>query len=238
MYEIHLFIYFFFLPTFQSMQSSVFGPGSWSAMFYAAAGYDLNETPKRIKDPQYKAYFKSIGDVLPCRYCRDSYKIFFDSLDFDKYLKVQCGLIRFVYDLKNLVNEKLEKQEEKALQEEYEKLLREKSPNDPTFWKTMRAKSHKICFTKPAPPFEQVVADLMKHRASCSAKMKSCREPLNAAFPVPPDTSKMGLERPGPTDAEIYKSGGKQTTRKRTVKSVKRRASIRKRKTSVKTGRR
>ncbi len=209
------------------MQSSKWGPKLNSGLFYIAAGYDFNETPKHIKDEQYKLFFKSIGDVLPCRFCRDSYKIFYDELNIDRYLRApSCGLIKFYYDMRNLINDKLKKQEEEALKKEFDKLKLQMSTEDPRFWEIMREKGHKICYTKPAPLFEQVVADLMKHRAGCNQQMKTCREPLlNNMYPPLPDVSTLNLHREGPSDRELY-SGGKK--RKVTKKSVKRRPSVRK----------
>lgn len=202
------------------MRTSSWGKFSWQTMFYAAAGYDLNESSKRVKDPLYYNYFKSIGDVLPCKYCRDSYKVFFQSLNIQKYMNMpSCGLIRFVYDLKNLVSDKLKTQEEKALHEEYEKLIQSKSPNDPEFWKIMREKSHKICYTAPPPPFEEVVSELMKNRASCSAKMKTCRDPLTL-YPATPDITSLRLQDSGKRDAELY-NGGRKRTKKRTGNAIK-----------------
>lgn len=203
------------------MNSSSFGPPGWSYMFYVAAGYDLNETPKNIKDKQYETFFRSIGATIPCRYCRDSYGKFFDSLEIYRYMNLpSCGLIRFVYDLKNLVSNKLTNQEDKALQEEYQKLSQVKSPEDPEFWKIFRQKAHKICYTKPAPEFDKVVEDLMKHRAGCSAHMKTCRDPLNVKYPAPPQHKILDPNVSGILDRETY-SGGRSKTARRYSKSVK-----------------
>ena len=147
-------------------------------MFYVAAGYEVNELPVQIKAPQYRAYFESIGWVLPCKFCRDSYVDFLNELDFDEYVDMDCGMIRLVYDLKNKVNEKLEAQEQLALQDEYENASQVWSPDDPDFWRHMQKSSHRICYTKPSPPFEHVVRELSKARASCSTAMKTCRDPL------------------------------------------------------------
>lgn len=212
------------------MQSGAFGKPGWDYMFYCAAGYDLNKTPKKIKDPQYKTFFEAIGYTIPCIFCRQSYEKFFASLDIQRYMDMpSCGLIRFVYDLKNLVNDKLKVQERKALQEEFQKLAKTISPSDENFWKEMRDKCHKICYTKPAPPFQEVVDNLMKHRAGCSEKMKSCRDPLKVdpTFPKIPDISTFNLDREGPSDREIYKLGGKghvsrYKSRRKSIRNVNR----------------
>lgn len=162
------------------MQTSKWGKPAWDTMFYVAAGYDLNTLPDSVKRPQYKGFFQSMGLVLPCKYCRASYVDFFNSLDFDEYSRYPCGIVRFVYDIKNLVNEKLMEQERLYLQEEYDKLIAEGTPpDDPDFWDVMREKAQaKVC-TKPAPPFKEVMAKLAQDRAECSDKMKTCRDPYN-----------------------------------------------------------
>lgn len=220
------------------MQTSKWGPPFNEALLYVAAGYDLNEAPKYQKDQQYKMFFESLGDILPCRYCRESYKVFYKALDINKYLNMpSCGLIRFVYDLRNLVNDKLIKQEEKALHEEYQKLLQTKSPDDPEFWRIIREKSHKICFTKPPPDYNELVDRLMKHRAGCSAKMKTCRDPLvtQPKYPTTPDISQMGIDLSG-LDTQVYKAGGRKprklSRKVSTGRKVSRKRS-RKRKTSI-----
>lgn len=161
------------------MQSSKWGNCTWDAMFYIAAGYDLNTTTQPEKDKQYKAFFKSLGNVLPCRFCRDSYRNFYAALDIDKYMSMpSCGLIKYVYDLKNLVNEKLISQEKKALKQIFHELAQKHGGIDSDdFWEDYREKAHKVCYTKSAPPFMDVVTNLLQHRAECSKQMKTCRNP-------------------------------------------------------------
>ncbi len=204
------------------MNSSKWGPCGWDFLFHVAAGYDLNETPKSTRDKQYQEFFRSIGNVLPCRYCRESYGPFFNSLDIEKYLRLpSCGMIRFVYDMKQLVGKKLKDQEVKALQEEFYKLSQQTSIDDPRLWEAMRDKAHSICFTKPTPTFEDVVNGLLKHRASCSAKMKTCRTPLNVQYPNITDINLDDPNKSGRTDKDVYAGGmnrrasGKERRRKR-----------------------
>lgn len=209
------------------MQSSKFGPPGHEFLTYVAAGYDFNDTPKYLKDQQYKAFFKSLGDVLPCKFCRDSYHKFYSYLGIDNYLQApSCGLLRFYYDLRELINSKLKKQEQEALKKEFETLSQTMSMNDPRFWEIMRDKSHKICYTKPSPPFEEVVDNIMKHRAGCNKIMQTCREPLlNNTNQALPDISLYNMDSNNHSDHDLY-FGGKKKSR---VKSVKRRKRTRRR---------
>src|SRR6476469_7314365 len=139
------------------MNTSSWGPAGWKFLLNVAAGYDLNEAPKNIKDAQYTKFFESIGDILPCKYCRQSYVPFYESLDIKRYLDMpSCGLIRFVYDMKQLVSNKLKAQEAKALHEEFNQLSNRMSKDDPKFWETMRENAKKICATEPTPDFQKV----------------------------------------------------------------------------------
>lgn len=161
------------------MNTSAWGPPGWEFLFFVAAGYDVNETPKETKDEQYKAFFQSVGDVLPCRYCRESYVKFFDYLDIDKYMEVpSCGLMKYVYDMKNLVNAKLIKQEDLKLRKEVQKLVASHDPEDPLLEVKIEKAARDTLYTKPAPPFEDVASSILQHRAGCSAQLKACREPI------------------------------------------------------------
>ena len=161
------------------MQSSKFGPPTWDTMFTIAYGYHLNPLPCNEKDPNYIQFFKTFGSVLPCKYCRDSYVNFFKSLPIKEYLKQDYGLVKFVYDLKNLVNLKLETQEQDTLYNEFHKLQTKLPINSPEFWKKFRAIAHKTCYTKPAPTFSSVLSKLSSIRADCSSATKHCRNPLS-----------------------------------------------------------
>jgi hypothetical protein len=153
-------------------------------MFLTAMGYHLNPEDCTIKDENYIRHFKDFQYILPCKYCRMSYKGFFDSLDIKKYLKEEWGLVRYVYDLKNLVSKKLREQESKALEQEFRKMIGTgKDIQDPEFWNHLREKAHKICYTKPAPPFDQVLDMYKGLRAKCSDETKSCREPYTNEKP-------------------------------------------------------
>jgi len=215
------------------MNSSIWGPPLHRGLFFIAAGYDLNETPKSVKDRQYKEFFRSLGEVLPCKFCRESYGKFFEALNIDRYLKMpSCGLIRFYYDMRELINNKLKNQEHKALHEEYEKLKTRVSPDSEEFWKYFRDVCHKIAYTKPAPSFDEVVKDLYQHRAGCSAHMKTCRQPLKAVPPLPAQTfrdpNNKGLDR------EVYSGGGvnrrikRKFSKRRSIGSARRRTTGRK----------
>jgi hypothetical protein len=215
------------------MNTQAFGKCTWESMFFMAAGYDLNETPRAEKDPQYFNFFKSIGDVLPCVYCRRSYKAFFEELNMYKYFDKECGVMKFVYDLKNKVNDKLLDQEFKAAVERYNLLKdQDSSLSQKDLGHELRNLA-KIFYTKDAPSFEEIVADYQKHQAKCSSKMKTCRKegasPLGShsvskIITVPQSSYITNHERLPLTDTIRYSTGGavkrkrKSSLRKRSKK--------------------
>ena len=93
------------------MQSRVFGPPLWVALHSITFGYPARPTPR--KKLQYLAFFKALGSVLPCKFCRASYGKFISRKGRAplKYatMRDRDSLARWLYALHNLVNERLGK---------------------------------------------------------------------------------------------------------------------------------
>lgn len=215
------------------MDTKVWGKSSWSMLFFVAAGYELNTEPHHIKDPHYYNFFKEVGFVLGCRYCRDSYKIFFEELDIKKYFHEKCGLMRFVYELKEKVNNKLKTQEYEAAIEQYGELKQHEAFLSKQQIATKLREISKIFYTKDTPPFKEVVDEYMKHQAQCSSKMKTCRKGALGSDPTPivpitvPDVRPENI-----TDTMYYKgvTGGKKksVTMRKTIRKSRRKSIRRK----------
>lgn len=155
------------------MDSKVWGKQSWDALFFIACGYDLNDA--KNKKEVYTRHLKSWGDVLPCRYCRDSYRGFFLQLNIEKYLdNGPCGLIKFVYDLKNLVNAKLIEQEETVFKKRFQLLLLKKMSEE-EYYTELRKLCQDVFYTKPAPSLQEVTDYYLQFQAGCSSELKTCR---------------------------------------------------------------
>jgi hypothetical protein len=58
----------------------------------------------------YKNFYESLGKVLPCKYCRDSFPIFMNELPIEEYGKSQKDMAYWAYLMHNKVNNKLRKQ--------------------------------------------------------------------------------------------------------------------------------
>lgn len=86
------------------MDTRFWGPYGWEFLHSIPLKYDSkNEANKKI----YFSFFKLLGEMLPCKYCRQSYKKYFKELDIRKYLSSKERLFRWTYELHNKVNDKL-----------------------------------------------------------------------------------------------------------------------------------
>ena len=193
------------------MDTKAWGPPLHRGLMFIAAGYDLNETPREIKDAHYIDFFRSIGNVLPCRFCRESYKQFFDDLNIESYLDRPCGLMRFYYDMRNKISDKLKAQEDRVAIERYRGI---NTLDDATLCRHFRELAQ-VFYTKDPPPFQDVVDHYMKYKAKCSPALKTCRTNV---VDYPPDFS-------NGTDTLLYakRGGARKTITKRRRKTSRRR---------------
>lgn len=89
--------------------TKIWGPGGWTFMHSITFGYPIEPTDEQKK--QYKQFFESVGDVLPCSYCRDSYKKFISTGNTkltDDVMQNRESLTKWLYYLHEAVNNKLE----------------------------------------------------------------------------------------------------------------------------------
>lgn len=93
------------------MMTKVWGPTGWLFLHCVTFGYPYAINPKNYehsyKKEQYRNFFMSVGNVLPCKYCRESYKDFVKVLPIDKFLNTRKDLCLWLYKIHNMVNEKL-----------------------------------------------------------------------------------------------------------------------------------
>jgi hypothetical protein len=89
--------------------TKIWGPHFWETLHCVSFGYPLEPTEEHKKD--YRQFFTSVKDVLPCKYCRESYTVFIFSEDetklTDNDLKNRDNLTRWVYKLHTRVNIKI-----------------------------------------------------------------------------------------------------------------------------------
>ena len=115
------------------MNTKKFGPPLWETLHIISANYP--EKPKKEDKIKYKEYFRTLTNILPCKYCRVSYCQFWEVLPIDNYLDSRIQMMYWLYLVHNMVNKKLRIQGNKV------------AP-DPTFFQVVkkyekiRAKSH------------------------------------------------------------------------------------------------
>ena len=89
------------------MDVKLLGPPFWLSIHCITfnASIKISEKDQLI----YKHFFKSLGDILPCKYCRSSYKVFCKKLRIKHFLSDKMGLTYWLYCIHKLVNLKLNK---------------------------------------------------------------------------------------------------------------------------------
>ena len=90
------------------MQTRVWGPAGWIFLHCIAQNYP--QEPTRQQRDDYREFFRIVGMVLPCRYCRESYQLFINEpgtvLD-DKVMRNRTTFTKWLYDIHNKINKKL-----------------------------------------------------------------------------------------------------------------------------------
>jgi DnaJ-domain-containing protein 1 len=113
-------------------QTRVWGPAGWIFLHSIAQNYPWKPTEEQMGN--YYTFFKSVGNVLPCRYCRESYQKFIDEkgtcLTMDT-MKSRKTLFLWLYNIHNRINKKLGVKNHPTKQEVWEK------------YESFRAKCHK-----------------------------------------------------------------------------------------------
>jgi len=87
------------------MNTKDWGPKAWYFTHTIMAN-----APKKLNNEQqkhYKEFFLSMKDILPCKYCKESYKQFIIIYPIDNYLHSGYLLQWWWYNIHNLVNQKL-----------------------------------------------------------------------------------------------------------------------------------
>jgi Erv1 / Alr family len=87
------------------VSTTKWGPPGWEFLHAISAGYPVKPTESDKK--HYKNLFHSLAYTLPCPICRESYKVFLKHLPISLYLSSRDDLMIWVYELHNMVNQKL-----------------------------------------------------------------------------------------------------------------------------------
>ena len=93
------------------MMTRVWGPPGWLFLHSVTFGYPVKinqwDYKDNLKRMEYRNFFKNLGKILPCRYCRESYDKFYQEEPIDKFLDSRKSLTKWFYNIHNKVNNKL-----------------------------------------------------------------------------------------------------------------------------------
>lgn len=90
------------------MMTTLWGPSAWIFIHSVGHGYPLE--PSQDHKNNYRQFFESLSDVLPCKYCRESFKQFITTGDTkltDDIFKNRDSLTEWLYNIHEKVNNKL-----------------------------------------------------------------------------------------------------------------------------------
>jgi hypothetical protein len=161
------------------MNTKAWGPSGWTFMFSCIMGRfpetTLDEHAQIVED--FITLFSSMERILPCVYCRDSFKVFYNELDITEYTDSRDNMMRWLYLIKDKVNKKLLKQEQMEFAKEKYALVNSLLSGIITQQEytdsLVRLKKEIFC-TVESPPFEDVLAYYKGFKASCSVRVKRC----------------------------------------------------------------
>jgi hypothetical protein len=160
--------------------TKIWGPHAWNFLFTSIMGTfpPKVETNEQLLVAKYfKRLFHSLGFTMPCVYCRNSYKEFYEQLPIENYLDSREQMMYWLYLMKDKVNKKLLKQEKQCLNDEkirLKVLYKNKEISKEDYYKSIAEFKQKTFNTIATPPFIQVLEQYEKCRAVCSPKNLSC----------------------------------------------------------------
>ena len=85
------------------MDTRYWGPSGWKLL------HSITFSENLPSEKDYKDFFNALAFVLPCKFCRETYSIFFKYIDINQYLNDRMGITYWVFTIHNIVNMKLNK---------------------------------------------------------------------------------------------------------------------------------
>lgn len=148
------------------LMTKIWGPHGWVFLHSVTFGYPLNPT---VEDKEkFKKFFELIGDILPCKFCRESYKDFIVDKENgtelnDEVMKDRESFTKWFYEIHNAVNKKLGmdygiKYEDVVMRYESYRAQCIKSKKTCDVPEDFRAKSFKIANKKDCPLIQRELA--------------------------------------------------------------------------------
>ena len=167
------------------MQTNVWGPAGWVFLHSIAQNYPWKPTHEQME--YYYNFFKVIGNVLPCRYCRESYQQFIEEPGTQlslKTMKNRKSIVTWLYKIHNKVNRKLDIKSNPTLKEVWDK------------YESFRSKCHKTPVVKKG-----CTVPMNGHRKKCVIKIEDIDEDI--AEETENEFGKKIVQKPKYTEQEI-----------------------------------
>lgn len=159
------------------------GGPAWYFLFSCVMSYPPQIEPNNVNhkeiQKQFKLMFTSLGFTMPCIHCRNSYKQFMNELPIDSFLIGRIELMRWLYTIRDKVNNKLIKQEYdkyNKLKKEYKKMFYNGELSRQQYYSNVQHAKLTTLQTKPSPPFLNVLEKYESIRANCSQKTCSIQK--------------------------------------------------------------
>ena len=92
-----------------SIKPKIWGPHGWKFMHYVSLGYP--DKPSESDKMNYKQFYYSLQNILPCEKCAQNYKHNLLKYPIDNHLVYRDTLVKWVIDIHNQVNKELGKKE-------------------------------------------------------------------------------------------------------------------------------
>lgn len=152
------------------MNVNKWGPSGW--IFFHTLTFNYPLEPIDDDKKYYSDYFKSIGNILPCKYCRQSYKVYYKYFPIDPFLDSREGVCYWLYKLHELINQKIFKENTS-----FENIIRKYEDIRAKCGRMNRDgdldKKYKSCQIKPKQIDQEYLHDFLKKAESYEPLMKS-----------------------------------------------------------------
>jgi hypothetical protein len=138
-----------------------------------------SKTHQQVKT-QFKNLLRGLSVVMPCVFCRESFKQFYRELPIEPYLVGRLELMYWLYLIRDKVNNKLINQEKKCYNTEKKRLksmYNKRKINETQYYELLDKAKTETLITQPSPPFIDVLHKYENIRAVCSPKAKTCSLP-------------------------------------------------------------
>lgn len=90
-----------------SINPNIWGPSGWKFLHYVSLGYPDN--PSDRDKNNYKNFFYSLSNVIPCQKCSNNFKKNLNDYPIDNSLNNRESLSKWLIDVHNSVNQELNK---------------------------------------------------------------------------------------------------------------------------------